>query len=192
MVEHLTQTGGYSNPFTRTMLILRLPGAPPAGPLSNPSVTENLEAFHRLAAWPIVMRVIVVYSDLRPAAMTGFSGLGNARVQIIDASGDAKVSAFFDLAEGCERKNATTVRQNFHQESLDTMKQGLQKAVQQTLRSQGLIATLPLRPAYMFRLCIKMCNHRDNGIVGYERRRFPPMRGGCGRGLGQGRGWGGP
>ena len=124
----------------------------------NPDKLRDLEALERQAEWLVVLRIIVVHSDFKAAAATGLFGLlGDARVQVIEVSEEARIEAFFDLAEACERKTSVTVRQDFHRESADSMKEKLSKSIVERFRSQKLAEAM--RPAIMFRLCTQMCNH---------------------------------
>ena len=90
--------------------------------------------------------------------MTDLFGLfGDAQVQIVDVSQEAKVAAYFDLAETCERRTPVTIRQNFGRDSVDSMKNYLRQVIIDQFHSEELAATM--HPAIMFRLCTRMCNH---------------------------------
>ncbi|KAK3056678.1 hypothetical protein LTR09_002471 [Extremus antarcticus] len=125
-------------------------------PLSA-DVLRDLKTLEQLPKWLVVMRVIVVHSDLKAAAETGLFGLlGDACVQIVDVSEEAKVEAYFQLAETCERASALTITQDFHRECAGSIEQALERSVEPRFRSEKLAEAM--RPAIMFRLCANMCN----------------------------------
>jgi hypothetical protein len=130
-------------------------------PFTTPLHTEksrDLDTLQKLSSWLVVMRVIVVHSDRKTAAMTDLFGLfGDAQVRIVDVSQEAKVAAYFDLAETCERRNPVTIRQNFGRDSADSMKKYLRQVIIDQFHSEELATTM--HPAIMFRLCTRMCNH---------------------------------
>lgn len=54
----------------------------------------------RSSDWLVVMQFIVVHSRFEAAAATGLFGLlGDGPVQIVNVAEEARVDAFFDLAE---------------------------------------------------------------------------------------------
>ena len=121
----------------------------------------DLNGLKKLAKWLVVMRVVVVHLKAQTALETGLFGLlGEARVQIIDASEESKVGALMDLAEACERNDAVTIRQDFHRESPQSMKRMLEAIILKHFHSQELAAAV--HPAIMFRLCTRMCNHAQH------------------------------
>lgn len=139
----------------------------------HPCQTRDFEALKRHSSWHVVMRVIVVHSDFRSAVATGLFGLlGDERVQIVNASEEARVGAFMDLAEACECKASVTVSQDFRRVSVDSMKQQLRDAAMTAFNSEELIAAM--RPAFMFRLCTQMCNHRSSS--NRQRSRWAPVQ----------------
>lgn len=121
---------------------------------------EDLEVIERLPSWVVVMRIFVIHASRRFAAATGLFGLlGDARVQIVNVSEQAKVDAFFDLAKGCEHKGKATVRQNFQRVSAESLRQELKDVV---IEQFGSLQRAPeMHPAIMFRLCTEMCNHSE-------------------------------
>ncbi|KAK3708149.1 hypothetical protein LTR37_011653 [Vermiconidia calcicola] len=138
------------------------PGTPVEWPLS-PDELRDLEALERQAKWLVVVRIVIVHSDFKAAAMTGLFGLlGDARVQVVDLSEEARVEAFFDLAKACESKTAVTIAQDFHREPADSMRERLSKSTMDRFSSQKLAEAM--RPAIMFRLCTQMCNHVKQGL----------------------------
>jgi hypothetical protein len=153
MVDYLDESFGLPDPFED--LDLRAP----TGPV-EPSKLTDLEILSRFQKWRVVMRVIVVHSDPRTAAETGLFGLlGDARVQIFDVSDQTRIEALFDFAEKCERQNPVTIAQNFHRESTDAVEQKLKTVIIEQFQSEELAAAM--RPAVMFRLCTRMCNHTE-------------------------------
>ncbi|KAK5111585.1 hypothetical protein LTR85_011814 [Meristemomyces frigidus] len=133
--------------------------APPIATQLNPTQTRDLDALGRRSSWLVIFKIIVVHYHIKPAAATGLFGLlGDARVQVVDVSEEARVSAYFDLAETCERKGSPlTTGQNLHRDSADTMREQLRDLVMLEFGSEALAAAM--RPAFMFRLCTQMCNH---------------------------------
>lgn len=72
-----------------------------------------LETLQQLPSWKVVMRLIVVHASPHDGAKTGLFGLlGDARVQLVDVSDEARMNAYFDLAEECERKGHVHESQN--------------------------------------------------------------------------------
>lgn len=182
MIEYLDQSFGSPNLFAHIAHF----GPPIFVPLS-PDKLRDAEALKLLPEWRVVMKVIVVHSDLKSVVEMGLFGLfGDARVQVIDVSEQNRVEEYFSLAEMCERKGSIKVRQDFSRESADSMKQQLRAVVMEQFRCEELAELM--RPAIMFRLCTQMCNH-----VGYEyysnasrleryRERYRIEHGGDGRG----------
>ena len=145
---------------------------------------RDIDALQRLSSWRVVMRVIVVHTNAELAAATGLFGLsGDARVQLIDASEEDKVEAYFTLAENCERQNAGAVKQDFRRDSATSMEERIRAAVTRQFGSEALMAAL--RPVVMFRLCTHMCNHTSSEP---ERQRTAFFRNLAQRGRGRGPG----
>ena len=156
MITYLDCGFGYPDPFDDV--------TPPTTPYTPPPLRFNesrdIEALRKLSTWLVVMRVVIVHSDLEGVVRTGLFGmLGDARVQVIDVCEEDKVEAFLSLAETCEHKSNVTVAQDFSRESVDSMMQKLRASVQKGYYSESLASELHLRPAIMFRLCTRMCNH---------------------------------
>lgn len=162
---------------------------PPAGGVStapnhsrNPEASRAMDVLGQLPSWMVVMRVLIVHADFGTAAATGLFGLlGDAPVQVIDVTDEARVNALLDLAERSERNGQVAARQDFHLDSVELMKQTLTDVIVTTFGSEKVVP--PMRPAVMFRLCTDMCNHLG---------RTKPMqgRGEAGQGRGRGRGCG--
>lgn len=127
------------------------------GPYGEEKI-KDLEAFQQLPKWLVVMRVTIIHCDFATASRTGLFGLlGDARVQIIDASNEATVEAYMGFAESCERENAVLIPQDFGREPIDSMRQKLRQVVWREFGSEQLLETI--HPAIMFRLCTRKCNH---------------------------------
>ncbi|KAF7714878.1 Uncharacterized protein PECH_007879 [Penicillium ucsense] len=120
--------------------------------------TSDLQLLQRRPSWVVVMRVLVVHASRRVGASSGLFGLlGDAPVQVVDVNDQARVTALFDLAEGCEREGNIRVRQTFYRESPEALSRELHDLVVKRFGSQQKAPKM--HPALMFRLCTKMCNH---------------------------------
>jgi hypothetical protein len=158
--------------------------------------TRDVEQLKQLPSLHVVMQVVVVHSDRKTAAGTGLFGLlGDASVQIVDASNDAELEVLFNLAAQCERQNPGAVTQDLSRASADTVEQKLRAVVMERYHSEELAKKI--RPAIMIRLCTLMCNNRgyahsrpgslwDPTVTQAERR--DQMQRARGRGHGRGRG----
>jgi hypothetical protein len=141
------------------------PFEPPFSPL-EPQKLRDLQTLQHIPEWSVVMRTIVIHSDIATAAKTGLWGLlGDARVQIVDVSDQARMKVFFDLAETCERSHPRAVRQNLCHDAEEPLKEVLRRQIMEQFHSVELTATM--RPAIMFRLCTRMCDDRGHE---YSRR----------------------
>ncbi|CAD0096621.1 unnamed protein product [Aureobasidium vineae] len=140
-------------------LFLQTQSMLPVPKLVTPDKVKVINAYKQLSAWLVVMRVVVVHAHLDAAAATGlFSLLGDAPVQIVPASDQARLNRFYDLAEECERRQPVTVAQDLTRQSADSMRQHLRRVITTNFHSDEL--TTIMHPAIMFRLCTRMCNHR--------------------------------
>jgi hypothetical protein len=116
-----------------------------------------MAAYKQLSSWLIVMRVVVIHSDFASAAATGLFGLlGDAPVQIVPASEEARVNKFYNLAEERERGQSVAVVQDFTRRTYVELKQELRCVLVKRFDSEDLVALM--RPVIMFRLCSEMCN----------------------------------
>lgn len=122
--------------------------------------TKDDQALGMLSTWLVVMRVIVVHLDFRSAAESGLFGLlGDAWVQVIDAADQSRIDTFLEYAEVCEQRAVVTTKQDFVLEPPHAMRRGLRELVLAEFHSENLVALM--RPAVMFRLCTRMCNHQS-------------------------------
>lgn len=121
---------------------------------------EDLAALKLLPEWLVVVRVIVIHLDFARAARSGLFGLlGDAPVQVVDAASPL-VSQFYELAEACERKaHAVTAAQDFTRMSASDIDAMVKRVAFKAFHDLELPKRM--RPAIMFRLCTKMCNHSD-------------------------------
>lgn len=159
-------------------------------PMTRESVP--IEIIRQQPKWMVVMRVIVVHATPEAGAKTGLFGLlGDARVQLVDVSDEARMNAYFDLAEEWEHKGRVHTSQDLHRVSADSMEKELRNSIVETYKSEeseSLPALPIMRPVIMFRFCSDMCNHE-----GYTTRTVPDrirkrLYPGRGRGRGRGRG----
>jgi hypothetical protein len=106
----------------------------------------------------VIVKVIVIHLDFRRAAHSGLFGLsGDEVIQVVDASSPL-ASQLYELAEDCERgASAITAAQDFTRMSTNDMDAIMQRKVFEALRDHDVGKRL--RPAIMFRLCTRMCNH---------------------------------
>lgn len=119
---------------------------------------SDLQILQKRPSWIVVMRIFVVHASKRFGAVSGLFGLlGDAPVQVVDIAQQARVKAFFDLAEDCERNGNFRVRQDFRKDTLESLSKELQDTVVQRFGSQQQAPKM--YPGLMFRLCTKMCNH---------------------------------
>lgn len=121
----------------------------------------DLEAFRALPEWTLVTKVIAVHSDHQSAAASGLFGLlGDAPIQIVPISEEARIDKLYNLAEACERRaGPLIVSQDFTRMSTGAMADKVKDVV--TTQYDESLANV-MRPAIMFRLCTQMCNR---GIV---------------------------
>lgn len=154
MIHYLDEYFGTTNPFAD---IMPTPGQAIMFP-PEPDKLRDYETLKQLPNWLVVMGVIVIYSDLEAAKATALLGLlGDAYVHVVGVSENARIEAFLNLAEMCERKGTIKGPQDFSREAADSMKKKLTAVVVQEFQSEELVAAR--HPAIMFRLCTRMCNH---------------------------------
>lgn len=171
------------------------------------SLSQMIDTLRRLPSWVIVVGVVVIHTDFRTAAATGLFGLlGDGRIQIVDVSDRARVNAFFDLGDKSECHIADELertmkidpferlREHLHQHhitnspdlrrgSVDSIEQRLREFIVKTFGSEEVVP--PMRPAIMFRLCTRMCNHSGD-TENNPSAASTTIRGGRGRGRGRG------
>ena len=122
---------------------------------SKASAHGKAAASQELPIFLIVICYIIVHSDLKSVAESGMFGLlGDARVQVVDATDESRVDAFFDIAERLGDKAGKTVGQLVRQEHLAYATRRMQEI---SLTRTGLPLPINIRPAYMFRLCTSQC-----------------------------------
>jgi hypothetical protein len=139
-----------------TSLATNLPVSP--GPLPIPPSGQNPAALKLLPEWMVIVKVVVIHLDLRRAAHSGLFGLsGDEVIQVVDA-GSPLASRLYELAEDCERgASAITTPQDFTRMSANDMDAMVKREAFEALRDHEVGKRL--RPAIMFRLCTRMCNH---------------------------------
>ena len=122
------------------------------------SKQDDLAALKLLPEWLVVIRVVIIHLDFTRAAKTGLFGLsGDEWVQVVDATLPL-ASQLYELAETCERgAYAVTVAQNFVRMSANDMDAMVKSVALKAFHDYELPKRM--RPAIMFRLCTKMCNH---------------------------------
>lgn len=152
-----------------------------------------IDILKQVPTWMVVMRVVIVHASPKSGAKTGLFGLlGDARVQLVDVSDEARMNAYFDLAEECEHKGHVHASQDLRRESADSIKKKLRDTLIETYPSVEPLPTM--RPVIMFRLCTHMCNHagyttktitirRQTSRSGRARGRWPVTRNYYRRGL---------
>jgi hypothetical protein len=169
MINYLDKRYGYPDPFADLSdsdwgnLVLVPLSERMLWPLS-PSKQKDLDALTKIAELRVVMRVIVIHCSIQTAIDSGLFGLlGDARVQIVDISDDARNAMYIQLAKTSESKNHVRIHQDFDLESAAAIRQTLRAIVMEEFHSAELAAAI--QPAIMYRLCTRMCNH-----VGYKDR----------------------
>ena len=81
-------------------------------------------------------------------------------MQVVDAA-SPKSAQLYKLAESCENAaSVVTIHQNFTRMSVADMEDKLKRVVFRAFKDREVLEHL--RPAVMFTLCTKMCNHVDS------------------------------
>jgi len=124
----------------------------------SPRRKEDLVALRLLPEWLVVVRVVVVHLDFARAVKTGLFGLlGDESVQVVDVASPL-VEQLYELAERCERAApAITVAQDFKRVDAVEMDALVKRGAIEAYHDREVGERL--RPAILFRLCTKMCNH---------------------------------
>lgn len=137
------------------------------------STSERIDILRQLPSWVVVTQTVVVHADISTGAKTGLFGLlDDAPVQLVDVYDEARVNAYFDLVEECDRMGHVDTPQR--KESPEFHKELLEAAI---TRSFGVGTVLPtMKPAIMFRLCPEACNHRGEHSEEYRRQRAQARR----------------
>ena len=121
---------------------------------------RDLAALRLLPEWLVVTRVVVIHLDFARAARTGLFGiLGDEPVQVLDAA-SPRTSQLYELSESCERgAYAVTAAQDFTRMSTNDMDAMVKRVTFKSFHDREL--SMRTRPAIMFRLCTRMCNHSN-------------------------------
>jgi hypothetical protein len=119
---------------------------------------EDLAALKLLPEWMVVVRVVVIHLDLGRAADSGLFGLlGDEIIQVVDATLPL-ASQLYELAERCEHgASAVKIAQDFTRMSANDMDVMVNRVALKVFHDHEVGKRL--RPAIMFRLCTRMCNH---------------------------------
>lgn len=120
--------------------------------LLGSQATECLRTLSRIV---VIMEVVVVNANCKTAAATGLFGLlGDAHVQIVDLSEQARLDALKNLVKGRDFETSGAVYQRFHQTRSVHYKELLQESIYSTSEKEQLWEDFfaKLRPAIMFRL----------------------------------------
>lgn len=92
---------------------------------------------------------------------TGLFGLlGDALVQVVDTSQEARIEVFLKLAEACERDLPGAVPQGFSRETFASTKETLRRRVMDLYHDEEL--TTRMHPSIMFRLCTNSCSSHES------------------------------
>jgi hypothetical protein len=145
-------------PSSSTWFLSTIPKAKwPDGTLMSQR-EQNLAALRLLPEWMVVVKVVVIHLDLGRAADSGLFGLsGDEIIQVVDAALPL-ASRLYELAEYCERgASAVTAAQDFTRMSVNDMDAMVKRQAFEALDDHEIGKRL--RPAIMFRLCTRMCNH---------------------------------
>lgn len=132
---------------------------------------ERIGAIQQLRNGVVVMQIVVVHTTFEAAADTGLFGLlGDACIQLVDVSDEARLNAFYDFAEKCESKAKGFVSrpQDFRRQSPESVRKTLTEKLADTFWSQPAQNLPPLSPVIMFRFCSRWCNH----VLPLPRRTF--------------------
>lgn len=128
----------------------------------------EIDALKKMSSWLVVMRVVIIHARYEYAAKTGLFGLlGDAPVQVVEVSDEARVEAFFDFADESQRNGHVTHLQDLNRDSPEVVRRALDDALD---RGFGIHKKqLPsMHPAIMFRLCTDMCNHSYTAEEGFR------------------------
>lgn len=132
---------------------------------------ERIRAIQQLRQGAVVIKIVVVHTTFEAAAKTGLFGLlGDACIQLVDVSDEARLNAFYDFAEKCESKAKGFVRrpQDFRRQSPESIQKTLRDKLAGTFWSQAGGNLRELSPVIMFRFCSLWCNH----VLPLPRRTF--------------------
>lgn len=128
----------------------------------------ELDNLKKMPSWLVVTRVVIIHASHEYAAKTGLFGLlGDAPVQVVEVSDEARVEAFFDFADESQRKGHVTHPQDLNRYPPEVVRRVLEDTID---RGFGIYKKHlpPMHPAIMFRLCTDMCNHSREGEEGFR------------------------
>ena len=143
--------------FEEDVIMPPTPYEPPDTLRLSSKELDDLSGFDKLPQWRIVMRVVVAHCDAKTAADNNLFGLlGDAPVQIIDASDAVKIEVYMSFAEECERTGLVTTGQDFRRMSAVSLQHRLRNVIMKRYHAEEIARKM--RPAIMFRLCTHMCH----------------------------------
>lgn len=132
------------------------------------SVSERVDILGQLSSWLVVTDMVVVHTDMKTGAKTGLFGLlGDAPIQIVEVSDEAKLNIYYDLVEACDFKGQVAIPQR--RKSPDSQREYAKAAITHFFGTEKVLP--PMKPAIMFRLCPEACNHRGEDAEEYRRQR---------------------
>lgn len=134
-------------------------------------IKERIGALQQLRNGVVVMHIIVVHATFDAAAKPGLFGLlGDACIQLVDVSDEARLNAFYDFAEKCESKTKgfTSRPQDFRRQSPEQLGKTLRDNLTVTFWGQAAVDLPQLSPVIRFRFCPRRCNH----VLPLPRRTF--------------------
>jgi hypothetical protein len=112
-------------------------------------VEERIGALQKLQNGVVMMHLIAVRTTFETAAKTGLYGpLGDACIQLVSVSDEARLNAFLDFAEKCESKADRFIakKQAFHRESPESMTRRLNHKLGETFGAEAGQKLPPLSP----------------------------------------------
>lgn len=119
---------------------------------------ELVASLRRLPSYLVVTHIIIAHTDWKTGAASGLFGhLGDAPIQIIDMTDDARMNRYYDFAEKCERGSVVNPAQDFTRRTAQHAVSRMRELLIFNLNSDELLPMM--KPAVMFRLCTLMCNH---------------------------------
>lgn len=138
------------------------------------NMEERIGAIQQLRQGAVVIKIVVVHTKFEAATKTGLFGLlGDACIQLVDVSDEARLNPFYDFADKCEANESKArglVRrpQDFRRQSPESIQKTLRDKLADTFWSQPGRNLPELSPVIMFRFCSLWCNH----VLPLPRRTF--------------------